>query len=291
MEEALLDRYRTLGGGGMKEDFEPRLRKAVQSVKAKIDPTRTGFPKVGIVLGSGLGEFVDRMDGASIPYSEIEGFPLPTVAGHRGLLKFGRQAAVLAGRFHAYEGRSMDEIVLPIFLLAQLGVTHLVLTNAAGAVNTAFKPGNLVLLRDHINLMGQNPLVGPHIEALGPRFPDMSEAYDRKLRALAQEAWHQSLNEGVYAALLGPTYETPAEIRMLRQIGADMVGMSTVPEAIAANYLGLKVLGISCITNMAAGILDQPLSHEEVLETGRSVASEFAEVLRCLISAFTSDNS
>ena len=189
----------------------------------------------------------------------------------------------------------MDEIVLPVFLLAQLGITHLVVTNAAGAVNTAYHPGDLTLVKDHINLMGLNPLVGPHIEALGPRFPDMSEAYDRGLRSSIKEAWHKPLNEGVYAALLGPTYETPSEIRMLREIGADMVGMSTVPEVVGARYLGLKVLGISCITNMASGITSaghhvQPLSHEEVVETGRRVASEFADLLHCFLEAFHHDS-
>ena len=294
----------------MKEDFERRLYEAVESVRQLLGPVSREMPPVGIVLGSGLGEFVDRIDGTIVPYSEIKGFPIPTVEGHRGLLKVGRQAAILAGRFHAYEGRSMDEIVLPVFLLAQLGITHLVVTNAAGAVNTAYHPGDLTLVKDHINLMGLNPLVGPHIEALGPRFPDMSEAYDRGLRSSIKEAWHKPLNEGVYAGLLGPTYETPSEIRMLREIGADMVGMSTVPEVIAARYLGLSVLGISCITNMAAGITSAghtsaagaaahrrrsghtstPLSHEEVVETGRRVASEFADLLHCFLEAFHHDS-
>ncbi len=270
----------------MREDFERRMYEAVESARQLLGPVSREIPPVGIVLGSGLGEFVDRVDGIIVPYSEIKGFPVPTVVGHRGLLKVGRQAAILAGRFHAYEGRSMDEIVLPVFLLAQLGITHLVVTNAAGAVNTAYNPGDLTLVKDHINLTGRNPLIGPHIESLGPRFPDMSEAYDRDLRLSVKEAWHRPLKEGVYAALLGPTYETPAEIRMLRKMGADMVGMSTVPEVIAARYLGLKVLGISCITNMAAGILDQPLSHEEVVETGRRVASEFADLLHCFLETF-----
>jgi purine-nucleoside phosphorylase len=234
---------------------------------------------VGIVLGSGLGDFVDRVAGPTLPYASIDGFPETTVSGHRGLLKAGEEAIIMAGRFHMYEGREADDVVLPVCLLQRLGVDTLIVTNAAGAVNPAYAPGDLVLIRDHLNLMGRNPLVGPTAEGLGPRFPDMSSAYSPRLRALARDAWPEPLAEGVYAGLLGPSYETPAEIRMLRGLGADMVGMSTVPEVIVAASLGLEVLGISCITNMAAGMLDQPLSHEEVVETGGRVAGDFARLL------------
>jgi purine-nucleoside phosphorylase len=278
------------GRRNMREDFGDRLDEASRSVRLVLDTEPEVTPRVAIVLGSGLGQFIDRIDGTVIPYSKISGFPVPTVEGHQGLLKVGKEAAILAGRFHLYEGCSMDEVVLPVFLLARLGVTHLVVTNAAGAINTEYRPGDLVLIRDHLNLMGRNPLVGPNLESLGPRFPDLSEAYSSRLRSLVKEAWDRPLAEGVYAALLGPTYETPAEIRMLRKLGADMVGMSTVPEVIAARFVGMEVLGVSCITNMAAGILDQTLSHEEVVETGRSVAAEFADLLLCFLEAFDRAN-
>jgi purine-nucleoside phosphorylase len=211
------------------------------------------------------------------------------VAGHQGILKVvqlgsGHTVGFMAGRFHYYEGRTMDDVVMPVFLLSRLGAGRLVVTNAAGAVNTTYDPGDLVLLRDHLNLLGTNPLIGPAIEGWGPRFPDMSQPYSRRLITLAQDVSEKPLNEGVYAALAGPTYETPAEIRMLRAMGADLVGMSTVPEVIAAGFLGLEVLGISCVTNMAAGILDQPLSHREVLETGQRVAEEFARLVRSFLS-------
>jgi purine-nucleoside phosphorylase len=238
------------------------------------------------MLGSGLGDLVDRIGGATVAYGDIEGFLTPTVAGHRGLLRVGEVAgergpvrvAVLSGRFHFYEGHGIDEVVLPVFLAAGLGVRTLVVTNACGAVNRDFAPGDLVLIRDHINLMGANPLTGPHDTGFGPRFPDMSEAYSRRLRDVARRV-RPDLAEGVYAALSGPSYETPAEIRMLRAMGADLVGMSTVPEVIAARSLGLEVLGVSCVTNMAAGILDQPLSHAEVVETGARVAARFADLV------------
>jgi purine-nucleoside phosphorylase len=268
----------------MKAGFEARVAKAVASARHGLRGAAS--PEVALVLGSGLGDLVDGIEGTTIPYTAIEGFPAPTVAGHRGLLRLGTvgrpqgplAVAVLAGRFHYYEGHPIDDVVLPVFTAHGLGARTLIVTNASGAVNTSYSPGDLVLIRDHINLMGANPLIGPHAEGLGPRFPDMSEAYSRRLRETAQAA-SGGLAEGVYAALSGPAYETPAEIRMLRAIGADLVGMSTVPEVIAARFLGLEVLGISCVTNMAAGILERPLSHAEVVETGKRVAARFAEVV------------
>jgi purine-nucleoside phosphorylase len=271
----------------MNEGFDVRAQRAVASVLRRIGPERR--PEVALVLGSGLGDLVDRVEGITIPYTDIEGFPATTVAGHRGLLRVGAVAgttgprvAVLAGRFHFYEGRDMSKVVLPVFLAAGLGARTLIVTNAAGAVNASYSPGDLVVIRDHINLLGTNPLIGPHLEAKGPRFPDMSEAYSKRLRAIGASL---GLAEGVYAALTGPSYETPAEIRMLRALGADLVGMSTVPEVIAARFLGLEVMGISCVTNMAAGVLEQPLNHAEVVETGKRVASRFAEVILGVLRA------
>lgn len=261
----------------MKADFEERIERAFYSVSEKIDRPRTGG--VGIILGSGLGEFVEQVPGPALPYTSIEGLPATTVKGHSGVLKAGEEVTVMAGRFHLYEGREIDDVVLPVFLLKRLGVSTLIVTNASGAVNPDLSPGDLVLISDHLNLMGRNPLVGPDFPRLGPRFPDMSSAYSPRLRAVARAAWHDPLEEGVYAALLGPSYETPAEIAMLRSLGADMVGMSTVPEVVSASFLGMDVLGVSCITNMAAGILDQPLSHTEVMGTGRRVAADFARLL------------
>jgi purine-nucleoside phosphorylase len=239
---------------------------------------RSRSPKIGIVLGSGLGAFSQEVRGAEIPYGAIKGFPVPSVEGHGGMLKLGGDVALLSGRVHYYEGRSTDEVVFGVCFLARLGVRTLILTNAAGGINRGYSPGDLVLIRDHINLMGVNPLRGPNT-GRGPRFPDMSLVYNTGLRELAAGAYGKPLAQGVYAALPGPSYETPAEIRMLAAIGADMVGMSTVPEAIAARYLGLEVLGISCITNMAAGVLDAPLDHSEVMERGKEAAPRFCRLL------------
>lgn len=258
----------------MNVDFTNRLDEAWQSL-ARHAKCR---PRIGIILGSGLGAFADTVSGDAVPFSEILGLPKPTVPGHSGLLKVGRNVAVMAGRIHYYEGHSMDDVVLPVFLLGQLGVRTLIVTNAAGGVNRTLSPGELVLIRDHVNLQGVNPLRGPN-PGLGPRFPDMSAVYAPALRELARSASAFPLKEGVYAAFAGPSYETPAEIRMLATIGVDMVGMSTVPEVIAAGYLGMKVLGISCITNLAAGILDQPLDHAEVIKAGKEAAPRFAELL------------
>lgn len=241
---------------------------------------------IGVVLGSGLGSFADTLeDRRETPYSDIPGWPVSTVGGHAGKLVSGRlggvEVIVAAGRAHMYEGYTAQQVAFPIRELARRGVTSLVVTNAAGGVNKSYTPGDLVLISDHINLMGANPLIGPNDDAIGPRFPDMSEAYSSAYREIAKKAG--VVKEGVYAALPGPSYETPAEIRYLRTIGADLVGMSTVPEVIAANHMGIKVLGISCVTNMAAGILPQKLNHAEVMETGNRVKDTLAAVLRAVI--------
>ncbi len=246
---------------------------------------------IGVILGSGLGAFADTLENAkTTPYSEIPGWPASTAVGHAGKLVEGHigttPVIVLAGRAHLYEGYTAAQSVFGIRELAKRGVTSVVLTNAAGGVNTCYKPGDLVLISDHINLLGANPLTGPNEESLGPRFPDMSEAYPADYRAIAKKAGAEfglDLKEGVYAAMPGPSYETPAEIRFLRTIGADLVGMSTVPETIAANHMGMKVLAISCVTNMAAGILPQKLVHSEVLEVGERVKGTLLKLLSALI--------
>lgn len=241
---------------------------------------------VGVILGSGLGSFADTIENrVEEPYSDLPGWPVSTVGGHAGKLVTGRlgntDVIVAAGRAHLYEGYTAQQAAYPIRELARRGVTSLVITNAAGGINLGYKPGDLVLISDHINLMGVNPLTGPNDESWGPRFPDMSEAYSSAYRAIAKQAG--VLKEGVYAAVAGPSYETPAEIRYLRTIGADLVGMSTVPEVIAANHAGIQVLGISCVTNMAAGILPQKLTHAEVIETGERVKDTLAALLRAVI--------
>lgn len=244
-------------------------------------------PTIVVVLGSGLGALADGDCLSSIPYGDIDGFPRPTVSGHSGRIvfrRFGEETVMLfQGRFHFYEGHGMDVVTLFPRLARLLDVRLYVVTNAAGGLNPDFTPGNLMVIRDHLNLMGTNPLIGPNHDELGPRFPDMTDAYDPELRRLmkqtASELGHQ-LKEGVYAGLTGPSYETPAEIRMLRTMGADAVGMSTVPEVIVARHAGLKVCGISCITNLAAGVTDQPLDHAEVLETGRQVQYDFANLIQ-----------
>ena len=243
--------------------------------------------KVGVVLGSGLGAFADALDQRKeTPYTQIQGWPASTAAGHAGKLVEGRvggtDVIVLAGRAHFYEGYSAQQVTFGIRELARRGVRTVILTNAAGGINAAYQPGDLVLISDHINLMGANPLIGPNDDALGPRFPDMSEAYPQRLRHLAK-ATGLIHHEGVYAGLAGPSYETPAEIRYLRTIGADLVGMSTVPETIVANHMGMEVLGISCVTNMAAGILPQKLHHAEVMETGARVSATIIKLLQTVI--------
>jgi purine-nucleoside phosphorylase len=250
---------------------------------------------IGVVLGSGLGAFADTLENAaSTPYSEIPGWPQSTAMGHAGKLVAGRigstEVIVLAGRAHLYEGYSAAQVTFGIRELARRGVRSLILTNAAGGIDLEYRPGDLVLISDHINLLGQNPLTGPNDDSLGPRFPDMSDAYSREYREIAKRAGTElglTLREGIYAAVAGPNYETPAEIRYLRTIGADLVGMSTVPETIAANHLGMKVLAISCVTNMAAGILPQKLHHGEVMETGERVKDTLVKLLRAVIPRLT----
>ena len=247
--------------------------------------------RVALVLGSGLGAFADELEGAhSIAYGEIPGFARPTVEGHAGRMVVGRVGAItvaaMQGRFHFYEGYTLEEVTFPVRVLGLLGAKSLVLTNAAGGLNNSYEQGALILISDHLNLMGTNPLLGRNDPRFGPRFPDMTEVYDREYQEAAiGEAREMGLElrRGVYAALSGPSYETPAEIRMLRLLGADAVGMSTVPEAIVARQMGVRVLGLSCITNMAAGVLDKPINHEEVIETGERVRETFAELLRRVI--------
>jgi purine-nucleoside phosphorylase len=245
-------------------------------------------PVVGLVLGSGLGTFAEKLgDRVAVPYDQIPHFPVPSgVVGHAGELVFGRAGktpvVVLSGRIHFYEGRPMAEVVFPARVLARLGVRAAILTNAAGGIRLSFRPGDLMLLSDHINGFGTNPLMGPNEEALGPRFPDMSAVYDPALRGILKREARRlqiPLREGVYVGLHGPSYETPAEIRAWRRLGADAVGMSTVPEAIAMRHAGVRVLGISTITNMAAGILKKPLEHSEVLKTTRRVGERFVRLL------------
>jgi len=248
-------------------------------------------PRIGLVLGSGLGGFADSLDQAArIPYAEIPGFPRSTAIGHAGRMVIGNAGGVavaaMQGRSHLYEGYSAQQVTFPIRVFGRMGIRALILTNAAGGINLKFSQGALVLIRDHINLQGQNPLVGANDDRFGARFPDMTNAYAPEYRKMAQEEAGQlgmTLHEGVYAALLGPSYETPAEIEYLRRIGADLVGMSTVAEVIAARHMGMKVLAISCVTNMAAGILDQPLSHTEVLETGEQVRTTFEALLKAVL--------
>jgi purine-nucleoside phosphorylase len=248
-------------------------------------------PAIGLVLGSGLGAFADELtERTDIPYADIPGWPHSTAVGHAGKLIIGNlgelNVAVMAGRAHLYEGYCMQQVTYGIRVLQSIGVRSMVFTNAAGGINLELERGGLVLISDHINLQGVNPLVGPNDDALGPRFPDMSEAYSRAYRETAKHVATElciPIAEGVYAAMLGPSYETPAEIRYLRAIGADVVGMSTVPEVIVANHMGMKVLGISCVTNMAAGILPQKINHEEVLETGAMVRDTLVKFLKALL--------
>jgi purine-nucleoside phosphorylase len=249
------------------------------------------FPKIGLVLGSGLGAFADELSEATrIPYENIPFFPRSTAIGHAGQMVIGKvgavPVAVMQGRVHLYEGYSVQEVAFPVRVMGLMGIHSLMLTNAAGGINLEYKQGALVVLTDHLNLQGQNPLVGANDERLGQRFPDMTQAYFKPYREIALAAAKQlgkPMHQGIYAGLLGPSYETPAEIRYLRTIGADLVGMSTVPEVIAARHMGLKVLAISCVTNMAAGILDQVINHEEVLKTGERVKEDFVELLRAVL--------
>ena len=262
-------------------------------------------PKLALVLGSGLGAFADTLEDATvISYDEIPNFARSTVEGHAGKLVIGKCCGVpiivQQGRFHYYEGYDMEQVMLPVRAFSLLGVETLIITNAAGSIRTSVSPGTLMLIRDHINLMGENPLRGPNDNRLGPRFPDMTSVYDRDLQTMvygiAQEMAAERGDEsdrflwrGVYCALSGPTYETPSEIRMLRILGADAVGMSTVPEAIAARHRGMRVLGISCISNVAAGMTDAPINHEEVMEMGLKVSGLFQELLQKTITKIGAD--
>ena len=254
---------------------------------------RVGTAEIGIVLGSGLGDYVDALEnGRWVAYGDIPGFPVSTVPGHAGRwwtgTLHGKRVCMMQGRFHAYEGYGLDEVTMYVRVMKLLGVTTLILTNAAGCVNTAWQPGDLMLLTDCINFSGKNPLTGPNLDEFGPRFPDMSRAYDRELIALCQgeaEKLGVTVRQGVYMWFNGPCFETPAEIRMARILGADAVGMSTVPETIVARHCGIRVLGVSCITNMAAGILDQPLCHEEVTEVANRVRTTFRSLLDAVIEA------
>ena len=262
---------------------------AVDVLKSRIDDV----PTVAVVLGSGLGAFAEELtDALAIPYGEIPGWPVSTAIGHAGKLVFGRlgdlKVVLMAGRAHLYEGYSPQQAVFGVRVLGKLGVRKMVFTNAAGGVNLSYGQGALVAITDHINLQGANPLCGPNDESLGHRFPDMSEAYSLRMRGIvADAATRESIHlfEGVYAGLMGPSYETPAEIRYLRAIGADLVGMSTVGEVIAANHMGIECLGISCVTNMAAGVLPQKLDHEEVLAVGLQVRDTFVRLLKATLPA------
>lgn len=264
-----------------------KIHAAADYIRAKIDR----MPEIGLVLGSGWGDFAAQVENAvHIPYGEVPGFPTAGVAGHAGEWVIGeiegKCVAVMSGRFHYYEGHDQKTVTLPVRVMQVLGVKTLILTNAAGGVNKGYDVGDLMLISDHLCLTGASPLFGANIDELGPRFPDMTYAYDRDLRALANAIASEQgfmLREGVYAQMTGPCYETPAEIRMLRVLGADAVGMSTVPEVIAARHGGIRVMGLSCITNMAAGVLDQPLSHGEVMEASRKAAGKIKAFLKEMI--------
>ncbi len=263
------------------------LTEAVEFLRARLPVA----PEIAVVLGSGLGAFAEELTGRlEIPYSEIPGWPQATAIGHAGKLVAGLSdstpVAVMAGRAHLYEGYTPEQVTYGVRVLGRLGVKTVVFTNAAGGINPSYSRGGLVLIADHINLQGSNPLTGPNDDALGPRFPDMSEAYPAALRQTARDVAADlciALDEGIYAGMLGPSYETPAEIRYLRTIGADLVGMSTVPEVIAANHMGLRVVAISCVTNMAAGLTGQKLTHAEVLETGEMVRETLVRFLKALL--------
>src|ERR1700722_5369835 len=268
---------------------------AAQLIRART-PLR---PEIGLILGSGLGAFADSLtDATRVPYADIPAFPRSTAIGHAGQMVLGNAGnipvAAMQGRAHLYEGYSAQEVTFPIRVFGRMGIRAVILTNAAGGINLGYSQGALVLIRDHINLQGSNPLVGPNDDRFGVRFPDMSQAYARDYRQIAREEAGKlriPLHEGVYAGLLGPSYETPAEIEYLRRIGADLVGMSTVAEVIAARHLDIKVLAISCVTNMAAGILDQSLSHAEVMETGERVKTIFEALLRAVLPRMAQDVS
>jgi purine-nucleoside phosphorylase len=265
----------------------------IHEAKAYLESRTSLRPHVAVVLGSGLGGFADELsERVEIPYNEIPHWPVSTAIGHAGRLVIGKlgdlEVAIMSGRVHLYEGYTPAQVTFGVRVLGLLGVRALVLTNAAGGINLAYERGGLVLITDHINLQGSNPLTGPNDDALGPRFPDMSDAYTKAYRDAAKRVAQElyiPLQEGIYAGLAGPSFETPAEIRYLRAIGADVVGMSTVPEVIVANHMGMRVLAISCVTNMAAGILPQKLSQEEVIEAGGMVRDTLVRFLKGLLPA------
>jgi len=264
-----------------------RAEKAARVIREK---TKTDVP-VAIVLGSGLGAFADGLrDATAVPYDQIPGFARATVEGHAGRLVIGKAGdsliAAQQGRFHFYEGYSLEDVTFPIRVLKLLGVRTLILTNASGALNVEYTPGSLMVITDHINLMGVNPLIGPNDERFGPRFPDLTNVYSPELQDIVlheAEAMNLQMRRGVYAALTGPSYETPAEIHMVRSLGADAVGMSTVPEAIVARHMDIQVVGISCITNLAAGVTDRPVDHSQVIAIGERIRESFSELLRRVI--------
>lgn len=264
-----------------------KVQECADFIKGKINKE----PKIGLILGSGLGTLADEIENATkIKYNEIPNFPVSTVQGHAGCLVIGKlegkDVIAMQGRFHYYEGYTQQEITFPVRVMNALGVETIVVTNAAGGINIEFNPGDLMIIKDHINLSGNSPLIGKNDERFGPRFPDMSSAYTHKYIELVRECAKElniKTQEGVYAFFSGPTYETPAEVKMARILGADAVGMSTAPEVIVANHSGMNVIGISCITNMAAGILDQPLNHEEVIETTQKVKTEFLNLVKLVV--------
>jgi purine-nucleoside phosphorylase len=270
---------------------EEKMRSRLNTARSVLVKRFDEIPDCAVILGSGLGEFADQLEDVQIiPYEDIPNFPVPTVMYHKGNMVSGRIGAksvlVLQGRLHYYEGYDIEEVTFPVRLLQFIGLKRLIVTNAAGGINECYHPGQLILMKDHINLMGINPLRGENLSCLGERFPDMSEAYDKAWRRQVlgiMEEMGLVPAEGVYAAVSGPSFETPAEIRYLRTIGADLVGMSTVPEVIVAGHARMKVLGISCVTNMAAGMLEQRLTHEEVKATTELVASDFARLLRNIV--------
>ncbi|USK32413.1 purine-nucleoside phosphorylase [Bacillus sp. F19] len=270
------------------------IKQSAQYMKEKVKD----LPEIGLILGSGLGVLAEEIENpVKIPYEQIPNFPVSTVEGHAGQLVFGalKGANVVAmqGRFHFYEGYDMKKVTFPVRVLKEMGVKTIIVTNAAGGVNESFEPGDLMIISDHINNMGTSPLIGPNDSDLDVRFPDMSQAYSRELRTLAKNAASElgiKVQEGVYVGNTGPAYETPAEVRLARVLGGDAVGMSTVPEVIVANHAGMKVLGISCISNMAAGILDQPLSHDEVMETTEKVKANFLNLVKKIVADIHESN-
>ncbi len=269
------------------------MRDIMNSIKY-IEEKITEKPEVGLILGSGLGDLADEIENpVKIKYEDIPDFPVSTVEGHAGQLVFGKlsgkSVVAMQGRFHFYEGYDISDVVYPVKALIKLGIKTLIVTNAAGGVNTRYEPGDLMIINDHLNLAGQNPLIGKNIEEEGPRFPDMTNAYTPKYIELAKKVGKDlglDLKEGVYTWMSGPTYETPAEVRMIRNLGGDAAGMSTVPEVIVAKHQGIDVLGISCITNMAAGVLDEPLRHEDVVETSQRVKTEFQGLIKNILKLF-----